>query len=256
MGKIISIVNQKGGVGKTTTTINLAASLASLSKRVLIVDMDPQSNASEGVGIERAQITNKCSVYNVLVDGHEAQKCVIATKYDGIDIIASESDLAASDIELAQAQGREKRLKDSIKSLKNNYDYILIDCPPSLGLLTLNALVASNSVIIPVQCEYYALSGLTQLLSTIIRVQKSINRALEIEGVLLTMLDSRTNLGAEVVDEVKVYFKEKVFNTIVPRAVRLSEAPAYGMPITEYDASSRGAKAYKKLAEEVVKQNG
>ncbi len=256
MGKVISIVNQKGGVGKTTSTINLAASLALLKKKVLIVDMDPQSNASEGIGINREMIEKKCSVYDVLVDGVEASSCVIKTKYKNIDIIAAESDLAAADLELVQVKNRDRILKNRLEALVDNYDFIFIDCPPSLGLLTINALVASNSVMIPVQCEYYALSGLTQLLSTIIRMQKSINTSLEIEGVLLTMHDSRTNLGAEVVDEVKVYFKDKVFDTIIPRVVRLSEAPAYGMPITEYDSSSRGAKAYVSLAKEVIARNG
>ncbi|MFV0499846.1 MAG: ParA family protein [Bacilli bacterium] len=253
MSKVISVVSQKGGVGKTTSTINLAASLVKRGKKVLIIDIDPQGNATTGVGIDRSSL--KLSVYDLLVNDEKANKVIRHTKVDNLDILPTKIDLAGADIELVNTPKRDVKLKLAIAGIKSLYDYILIDCPPSLGLLTLNALSASNSVIIPVQCEYYALEGLTQLLATIMRVQKSINKTLEIEGVLLTMLDLRTNLGMEVVEEVKVYFKSKVFKSIVPRAVRISEAPAYGLPITEYDISSKGAKAYLSLAKEVIENN-
>ncbi len=254
MSRIISIVSQKGGVGKTTSTINLAASLVKRNKKVLIVDIDPQGNATTGIGIDRSGLD--LSVYDLLVNEVSATKVIKETKVKGLNILPTKIDLAGADIELVNASRRESRLKNALEEVKSEYDYILIDCPPSLGLLTLNALTASNSVIIPVQCEYYALEGLTQLLATIMRVQKSINKNLEIEGVLLTMLDMRTNLGMEVVEEVKVYFKDKVFKSVIPRAVRISEAPAYGLPITEYDISSRGARAYLSLAKEVIENNG
>ncbi len=254
MSRVISIVSQKGGVGKTTSTINLAASLVKRGKKVLIVDIDPQGNATTGIGIDRSNL--EVSVYDLLVNDLPASEVIEKTKVKGLDILPTKIDLAGADIELVNATRRESRLKNALNSLQGSYDYILIDCPPSLGLLTLNALTASNSVIIPVQCEYYALEGLTQLLATIMRVQKSINKNLEIEGVLLTMLDMRTNLGMEVVEEVKIYFKEKVFKSIIPRAVRISEAPAYGLPITEYDISSKGSRAYLSLAKEVIENNG
>ncbi|MFV0424429.1 MAG: ParA family protein [Bacilli bacterium] len=254
MSKVISIVSQKGGVGKTTSTINLAASLTKRGKRVLIIDIDPQGNATTGIGIDRSSLD--LSVYDLLVNKADSKNVVRQTKIKNLDILPTKIDLAGADIELVNATRRESILKNAIVELKNKYNYVLIDCPPSLGLLTLNALTASDSVIIPVQCEYYALEGLTQLLATIMRVQKSINKNLEIEGVLLTMLDMRTNLGMEVVEEVKVYFKDKVFKSIIPRAVRISEAPAYGLPITEYDISSKGARAYLSLAKEVIDNNG
>ncbi len=254
MSKVISIVSQKGGVGKTTSTINLGASLVKRGQKVLIIDIDPQGNATTGIGIDRSNLD--LSVYDLLVNEVDATEVVLNTKVKGLDILPTKIDLAGADIELVNATKRESRLKNAIAKIKSKYDYILVDCPPSLGLLTLNSLTASDSVIIPVQCEYYALEGLTQLLATIMRVQKSINKSLEIEGVLLTMLDMRTNLGMEVVEEVKIYFKDKVFNSIIPRAVRISEAPAYGLPITEYDISSRGARAYLSLAKEVIDNNG
>lgn len=254
MSKVISIVSQKGGVGKTTSTINLAASLTKRGKKVLIIDIDPQGNATTGIGIDRSSLD--LSVYDLLVNKADSKNVVRQTKIKNLDILPTKIDLAGADIELVNATRRESILKNAIVELKNKYNYVLIDCPPSLGLLTLNALTASDSVIIPVQCEYYALEGLTQLLATIMRVQKSINKNLEIEGVLLTMLDMRTNLGMEVVEEVKVYFKDKVFKSIIPRAVRISEAPAYGLPITEYDISSKGARAYLSLAKEVIDNNG
>lgn len=250
MAKVISIVSQKGGVGKTTSSINLSAALAESGKKVLLVDIDPQGNATTGLGFEKSSLNY--STYNILVDEAEAKNVVVHTKIDNLDIIPAKIDLAGADIELVNVNKREYRLKNGLDNIKKSYDYIIIDCPPSLGLLTLNALTASDSVIIPVQCEYYALEGLTQLLATIVRVQKSINKQLQIEGVLLTMLDLRTNLGVEIVEEVRVYFKDKVFNSIVPRAVRISEAPAYGLPITHYDSKSRGAKAYLDLANEVI----
>ncbi len=254
MSKIISIVSQKGGVGKTTSTVNLCAALARRNKKVLLVDIDPQGNASTGLGIEKTDLDY--SIYDALVDKVSIKSAIVNTDVKGLDIVPTKIDLAGADIELVNTKDRDKRLKLALKPVVKEYDYILIDCPPSLGLLTLNSLVASDSVIIPVQCEYYALEGLTQLLATILRVQKSLNKKLEIEGVLLTMLDRRTNLGLEVVDEVKVYFKNKVFNTIIPRAVKLSEAPAHGKPITEHDISSEGARAYMNLAEEVIVKNG
>lgn len=254
MAKVISIVSQKGGVGKTTSSINLSAALARGKKKVLLVDIDPQGNATTGLGIEKSDLD--FSIYDVLVDKVDITTSIIKTCVKGLDIVPTKIDLAGADIELVNTQDRDQRLKMALKPVLDKYDFIIVDCPPSLGLLTLNSLVSSDSVIIPVQCEYYALEGLTQLLATILRVQKSLNKELEIEGVLLTMLDRRTNLGLEVADEVKVYFKNKVFETIIPRAVKLSEAPAHGLPITEHDISSEGARSYMNLAKEVISKNG
>lgn len=250
MGKILSIANQKGGVGKTTSSVNLSAGLASLGNKVLLIDVDPQGNATSGVGINKADVS-KC-IYNILVEEIPAEEVVVSTDLVNLDIIPATIQLAGAEIELVQIMSREMRLRKALSKLRSKYDYIIIDCPPSLGLLTLNALTASDSVIIPVQCEYYALEGLSQLLNTIRLVQKHLNKELMIEGVLLTMLDARTNLGIEVVEEVKKYFQDKVYKAIIPRNVRLSEAPSHGKPIINYDPKSKGAEVYLELAKEVM----
>ncbi len=253
MGKIISIANQKGGVGKTTTSVNLGSCLAYIGKKVLLVDIDPQGNATSGIGIEKADV-DQC-IYDVLVDDVEAKKVIRPTSVENLYAIPATIQLAGAEIELVPTISREVRLKRALEEVKDEFDYIIIDCPPSLGLLTLNSLTASDSVIIPVQCEYYALEGLSQLLNTVRLVQKHLNHDLKIEGVLLTMLDARTNLGLQVIEEVKKYFKEKVYRTIIPRNIRLSEAPSHGEPIITYDPKSRGAEVYLELAKEVV-ENG
>ncbi|RDW16786.1 ParA family protein [Oceanobacillus chungangensis] len=250
MGKIMSIANQKGGVGKTTSSVNISACLAHLGNKVLLVDTDPQGNATSGVGINKADVSN--CVYNVLVEDLPAEEVVISTEVNNLDIIPATIQLAGAEIELVPIISREIRLKRALDSLKDSYDYIIIDCPPSLGLLTLNALTASDTVVIPVQCEYYALEGLSQLLNTIRLVQKHLNKTLMIEGVLLTMLDARTNLGIQVIEEVKKYFQDKVYKTIIPRNVRLGEAPSHGQPIITYDPKSKGAEVYLELAKEVM----
>lgn len=251
MGKIISIANQKGGVGKTTTSVNLSACLAYLGKKVLLIDIDPQGNASSGVGVSKGDL--EACIYDVLIDDEPAENVIMPTKVENLSVLPATISLAGAEIELVSTISRELRLKNSLETLKNNFDYIIIDCPPSLGLLTINALTASDSIIIPVQCEYYALEGLSQLLSTIRLVQKHLNKNLMIDGVLLTMLDARTNLGIQVIEEVKKYFQDKVYKTIIPRNVRLSEAPSHGEPIIIYDAKSRGAEVYLELAREVIK---
>ena len=260
MGKIISLVNQKGGVGKTTTSINLSASLAVLKKKVLLIDLDPQGNTTTGVGINKADISR--SIYDVLTDKCNIQEAIIKTKYDELYVIPATINLAGLDIELIEKGQHDAgftkgaQLKRALELIKEEFDFIIIDCPPSLGLITTNALTASNSVIIPVQCEFFALEGIMQLLNTIMLAQKQLNPTLEIEGVLLTMLDSRTNLGIEVVDDIRKFFKEKVYNTIIPRLVRLTEAPSHGEPIIVYDPKSRGSAAYLNLAKEVIERNG
>lgn len=250
MGRMIAIGNQKGGVGKTTTTVNLGAALAFQGKKVLIIDMDSQGNATSGLGIERADV--KQSVYEVLVDQIEATGAILPTSRENLWILPSTLQLAGAEIELATADYRESRLKQAIEPIKADYDYILVDCPPSLGQLSLNAFTASDTILIPVQCEYYALEGLSQLLNTIRLVQRTYNKNFRIEGVLLTMLDARTNLGYEVVEEVRKYFQEKVYQTIITRNVRLSEAPSYGQSVIDYDPKSRGAEMYMDLAKEVA----
>lgn len=250
VGKVIAIANQKGGVGKTTTSVNLGACLAYIGKRVLLVDIDPQGNATSGIGIEKAEV-DQC-IYDVLVDDVEAREVIKSTSVENLYVIPATIQLAGAEIELVPTISREVRLKRALEEVKAQYDYIIIDCPPSLGLLTINALTASDAVLIPVQCEYYALEGLTQLLNTVRIVQKHLNQDLKIEGVLLTMLDARTNLGLQVIEEVKKYFHDKVYKTIIPRNVRLSEAPSHGEPIINYDSKSRGAEVYLDLAKEVV----
>ena len=252
MGKIISIANQKGGVGKTTTSINLSTVLAKRNKKTLLIDADPQGNATSGVGIDQEI---KLSIYDVLIDETEIKEAIIKTQIKNLDVCPSNIDLAGAEVELVSMMSREQRLKEKLDIIKNEYDYIIIDCPPSLGLITLNAFTASDSVLIPVQCEYYALEGLGQLLYTVNLVKKHLNKNLEIEGALLTMFDSRTNLAKQVVDEVKKYFGDKVYKTVIPRNVKLSEAPSYGMPIILYDARSKGAKCYDKLGKEMIKNN-
>ncbi|MFS1510950.1 ParA family protein [Chengkuizengella sp. SCS-71B] len=250
MSKIIAITNQKGGVGKTTTSINLGASLATLGKKVLLVDIDPQGNTTSGVGINKADVVH--CIYDVIINDAHPKDAICKSEIENLDIIPATIQLAGAEIELVPTISREIRLKKSIQLVKHLYDYVLIDCPPSLGILTVNSLTAADSVIIPIQCEYYALEGLSQLLNTVRLVQKHLNTNLQIEGVLLTMLDARTNLGIQVIEEVKKYFQEKVYKTIIPRNVRLSEAPSHGKPIITYDAKSKGAEVYLELAKEVI----
>ncbi|GAA4076796.1 MAG TPA: ParA family protein [Bacilli bacterium] len=250
MGKVIAIANQKGGVGKTTSAVNLSAGLAHLGNKTLLVDIDPQGNATSGIGINKADI-DQC-IYNVLIDDLTTADVTVSTNIPNLDVIPATIQLAGAEIELVPTISREIRLKKALESSVDQYDYIIIDCPPSLGLLTLNSLTAADSVIIPVQCEYYALEGLSQLLNTVRLVQKHLNKQLKIEGVLLTMLDARTNLGLQVIEEVKKYFQDKVYNSIIPRNVRLGEAPSHGQPIITYDPKSKGAEVYLELAKEVM----
>ncbi|WP_107838681.1 ParA family protein [Metasolibacillus meyeri] len=251
MGKVIAIANQKGGVGKTTTSVNLSACLAYLGKRVLLIDIDPQGNATSGVGINKADVQS--CIYDVIIDDEDITATILQAKVENLFVVPATISLAGAEIELVSAISREGKLKNALQPIRQDYDYIIIDCPPSLGLLTINALTASDSIIIPVQCEYYALEGLSQLLSTVRLVQKHLNPQLMIEGVLLTMLDARTNLGLQVIEEVKKYFQDKVYKTIIPRNIRLGEAPSHGKPIIVYDAKSRGAEMYVELAREVIK---
>lgn len=254
MGHVIALANQKGGVGKTTTSINLGACLAKSGQKVLLIDADAQGNATSGLGIRKADI--KADVYDVLVNEVPMTDVIIHTSRKNLDIVPATIQLSGAEIELTSQMAREKRLADAVGPIRDSYDYILIDCPPSLGMLTINAFTACDTILIPVQSEYYALEGLSQLLNTIQLVQKHFNPNLKIEGVLLTMLDARTNLGNEVVEEVKRFFKDKVYQTIIPRNVRLSEAPSHGMSIIDYDPSSRGAKEYMALAKEVLAAHG
>lgn len=253
MGKVIAIANQKGGVGKTTTAINLAASLAALEHPTLLIDIDPQSNSSSGVGFDVKTITS--SVYDVLVDGISINDCKLKTEMPFLDLVPANINLVGAEIEMIDRQGREQVLKNAIESYRDSYDFIIIDCPPSLGLLTINSLTASDSVLIPVQCEYFALEGLTQLLNTIKIVRQHLNTQLEIEGVLLTMYDNRTRLSNQVANEVKTYFEEKVFDSVIARNVRLAEAPSFGKPVLLYDAISTGAQNYLSLSKEIIKNN-
>lgn len=252
MGKVISIANQKGGVGKTTTAVNFSTILAKRGKKVLMIDTDPQGNATSGLGIDK---NVNFSVYDVIINDVEIENTVQKTMVKNLEVCPSNIDLAGAEVELVSMEAREYRLKEKIDSQKDKYDYIIIDCPPSLGLITLNAFTASDSVLIPVQCEYYALEGLGQLLNTINLVKQHLNENLEIEGALLTMFDARTNLSNQVVKEVNRYFENKVYKTVIPRNVRLSEAPSYGMPISVYDPRSKGAKSYDKFVKEFLKKN-
>jgi chromosome partitioning protein len=250
MSRIMAIANQKGGVGKTTTSVNLAACLGALEKNVLLVDIDPQGNSTSGVGVDKKEISK--NIYNVLINEEPVRENIIKTEFDNLYLLPSNIQLAGAEIELVPAISREYKLKNALDELDKQFDFILIDCPPSLGLLTLNALTAANTVLVPIQCEYYALEGLGQLMNTISLVQKHLNKQLEVEGVLLTMFDARTNLSIQVVDEVKNFFRNKVYSTIIPRNVRLSEAPSHGKPIIRYDSRSRGSEVYMDLAKEVL----
>ena len=252
MGRIIAISNQKGGVGKTTTSVNLSACVAQAGRRVLLVDMDPQGNATSGLGMSGK---GSCSVYEVLIGERPAKDAILQTKFGPLSLIPSSISLAGAEIELVGMPDRETLLRGALSPVKGDYDYIFIDCPPSLSLLTLNAMTCADSVIIPIQCEYYALEGVGQLVNTLQLVKKRLNPALEIEGVVLTMLDGRTNLGLQVVGEVKKYFRSRVYGAVIPRNVRLSEAPSHGLPINYYDARSAGAQAYQKLADEFIEWN-
>ena len=250
MGKVISVANQKGGVGKTTTTINISTILAKKGKKVLLIDADPQGNATSGVGADKDV---ELSTYDVLVGDTQVEETLENTIIKNLYVCPSNINLAGAEVELVSMMSREQRLKEKLENIKSKFDYIFIDCPPSLGLITLNAFTASDSVLIPVQCEYYALEGLGQLINTIDLVKKHLNKNIEIEGALLTMYDARTNLSNQVVKEVKKYFEGKVYKTVIPRNVRLSEAPSFGMPITMYDPKSKGARSYEKLAKEFLK---
>lgn len=252
MGKIIAIANQKGGVGKTTTAITLSTMLAKKNKKVMLIDADPQGNATSGVG---AQKRMEKSVYEVLIEEISIKETLQDTVIKNLKVCPSNINLAGAEVELVSMMSREQRLKEKLEEVRNEFDYIIIDCPPSLGLITLNAFTAANSVLIPVQCEYYALEGLGQLINTINLVKKHLNKELQVEGALLTMYDIRTNLSNQVVKEVKNYFGDKVYKTVIPRNIKLSEAPSYGMPITEYDAKSKGAKSYDKFVKELLKAN-
>ena len=252
MSRIIAIANQKGGVGKTTTCVNLAAALASMQKRVLLIDLDPQGNATMGCGIDKYDVDT--SVYDILVEQTPISTVLIRSEENGCDVLPANSDLTAAEIQLMEIDGRERRLKDALNTVREQYDYLLIDCPPSLNILTLNAFVAADSVLVPIQCEYYALEGLSALLETIEGIRESVNPSLEIEGLLRTMYDGRNNLGAEVSAQLVQHFGNQVFNTMVPRNIRLAEAPSHGVSIMQYDKTSRGALAYLALAGEIIRQ--
>jgi chromosome partitioning protein len=254
MGKIIAIANQKGGVGKTTTTINLAASLAALEYKTLIVDADPQANSTSGLGFNPKEIEN--SIYECMVDGVLARDIIIKSDLDYLDLLPSHIDLVGAEVEMINLKSREEKMREVLKDIKEEYDFIIIDCSPSLGLITINSLTAADSVIIPVQCEYFALEGLGKLLNTIKIIQSRLNTNLEIEGILLTMYDLRVRLSNQVVDEVNAHFQQMVFATIIPRNVRLSESPSFGVPAISHDADSKGAISYLKLAREILVKNG
>lgn len=250
MSRVIAVFNQKGGVGKTTTNVNLSSCIAVRGKKVLVVDIDPQGNTTSGLGIDKKAL--KKTIYEVLIGDIKAEQVIFKTAVENLYIMPSSVQLAGAEIELTEFEAREKMLKEALKEVRDNYDYVFIDCPPSLGLLTINALTAADSVLIPIQCEYYALEGVSQLMNTIWLVQRGLNPDLKVEGVVLSMFDGRTNLSIQVVDEVKKYFKSKVYTTIIPRNIRLAEAPSYGVPILMYDPKSKGAEAYVELAEEFI----
>lgn len=253
MGKIIAIVNQKGGVGKTTTAVNLTAGLGLCGKKVLLVDIDPQGNTTSGFGIDKRQVL--VSSYDLILGNRPANEIIVKTKFKGVDIIPSSMNLAGAEIELTAIENRETKLKNALALVREDYDYILLDCPPSLGLITLNALTATDTFLVPIQCEYFALEGLSQLMSTMRQVKRLYNPTLELEGVLLTMYDGRLNLTQQVVNEIKKFFGKKLYNSVITRSVRLSEAPSFGLPIQYYDHRSKGAACYNSLAEEFIKRN-
>lgn len=253
MGKTIAIVNQKGGVGKTTTAVNLSAAIGANGFKVLLVDIDPQGNSTSGMGVDKREL--KISVYDVLINGEKASKAIMKSDYKNVDILPANMNLAGAELELVDIEKRESRLKNALAAVADNYDYIFLDCPPSLGLITLNALCTTDTIMVPIQCEYYALEGLSQLMSTVRQVKRLYNSNIELEGVVLTMYDGRLNLTQQVVDEVKKFFPKKVYSTVVPRNVRLSEAPSFGQPVMYYDKGSKGSVAYDELADEFIKQN-
>ncbi len=253
MAKIVAIANQKGGVGKTTTAINLSACVAEHGKRVLLIDLDPQGNATTGLGIEKKE--SGSSTYDVIINDEPVENCIEETCQKNLSIMPSSISLAGAEVELVSLMSRESKLKMALEEVMDKYDFIFIDCPPALGLLTLNALTAASTVLVPIQCEFFALEGLSQLVDTIKKVQKYLNRKLQVEGVVMTMFDIRTNLSMEVVDEVRKYFGDKVYGTLIPRNIRLGECPSYGIPIIQYDPKSKGAEAYMQLADEVIKSN-
>jgi chromosome partitioning protein len=253
MGRIIAIANQKGGVGKTTTTINLGASMANLGYKTLVIDSDPQANTTSGLGFNPSEIEN--SVYECMVDQIDINTAILKTSHDNLDLLASHIDLVGAEVELINLEQREHRMKQSLDAIRDNYDYIFIDCSPSLGLITINSLVAADTVLIPVQCEYFALEGLGKLLNTIKIVQSRLNQTLKIEGILLTMYDLRIRLSNQVVSEINTHFPNLVFDTIIPRNIRLSEAPSFGLPVIQYDQDSKGSMSYVNLAKEIVEKN-
>lgn len=253
MGKAIAIFNQKGGVGKTTTNVNLSASLAKIGKKILVIDNDPQGNSTSGLGVDKNEI--EFGLYDALIGDASPKDCIVHTQFKKLHIMPSNVDLAGAEIEMIDIENRENRLKRIIDDVKEDYDFIFVDCPPSLGMLTINSLVAVDSVIIPIQCEYYALEGVSSLMNTFDLIKKSLNPNLAIEGILISMFDSRTNLSIQVAEEVKSFFKEKVYKTIIPKNVRLAEAPSYGVPVIEYDPKSKGSLAYKLLAKEFSRKN-
>ena len=252
MGRIIAVANQKGGVGKTTTSINLSASLAELGKKVLTIDMDPQGNTTSGLGIDKNQVEN--TVYELLLEEVSIDECIYTSVMEGLDVIASNINLSGAEVELISIENKEFLLKERISLLRDKYDYIVIDCPPSLNLLTINAMTTSDTVLVPIQCEYYALEGLSQLIHTIDLIKERLNPKLEIEGVVFTMYDARTNLSLQVVENVKDNLQQNIYKTIIPRNIRLAEAPSYGLPINKYDPKSTGAESYMRLADEVIER--
>lgn len=253
MGKIIAVTNQKGGVGKTTTAVNLASALGSMNKKVLLVDIDPQGNATSGLGVTKGDAEK--SSYSLMLGELNAEQATVETEYKNVSIVPSDMRMAGADLEISEMESRESILKKGLAGVRDVYDFIIIDCPPSLNLITINALNAADSILVPIQCEYYALEGLAQLTNTVSRIKRTYNSHLEIEGVLFTMYDGRLNLTQEVAEQVKKYFPKQVFKTVIPRNVRLSEAPSFGQPINYFDKKSKGAEAYDKLAKEIIKKN-